>query len=122
MSELPRLPVPLEHHILKWACGLSPRASRVLFGRPPTIDGQTMSTETHALLTLARWSGSNGFFAGKDAEWARTQARYEARVTARRKPIAMAEVMKEGIPCQRRRKFRPLGGAKVGHFGDLSFA
>ncbi|HVW46745.1 MAG TPA: alpha/beta hydrolase, partial [Solirubrobacterales bacterium] len=98
MSELPRLPVPLEHHILKWACGLSPRASRALFGRPPVIDGQTLSTETHALLALARLSGSNGFFAGKDAEWARAQARYEARVTARRKPIAMAEVRKVQIP------------------------
>jgi acetyl esterase len=98
MSELPRLPVPLEHHILKWACGLSPRTSRALFGKPPVIDGQTMSTETHALLTLARLSGSNGFFAGKSAEEARAQARYEARVSSRRKPIAMAEVRKLDIP------------------------
>src|ERR1700761_8914361 len=90
MAELPRLPVPLEHHILKWACGLSPRASRALFGKPPTVDGQTLSTETHALLTLARLSGSNGFFAGKSVEEARAQSRYEARVSARRPPIPMA--------------------------------
>src|ERR1700761_6948225 len=92
MSELPRLPVPLEHQILKWACGLSPRASRALFGKPPTIDGQTLSTETHALLTLARLSGSNGFFAGKSVEEARAQSRYEAKVPPRRPPIPMAEV------------------------------
>lgn len=97
-KELPRLPVPFEHRILKWACGLSPRASRALFGKPPTIDGQTLSTETHALLTLARLSGSNGFFAGQDAAGARAQARYEARVTGPRKPIAMAEVRSLDIP------------------------
>src|ERR1700744_5596326 len=98
MSELPRLPVPLEHHVLKWACGLSPRSRRALFGKPPTVDGQTLSTETHALLTLARLSGSNGFFAGKSVEEARAQSRYEARVSARRPPIPMAEVRAVDIP------------------------
>jgi len=96
--ELPRLPVPLEHRVLKWACGLSPRASRALFGKPPTIDGQTLSAETHALLTLARLSGSNGFFAGQGVAEARAQARYEARVSGRRRPIAMAEVRALDIP------------------------
>jgi acetyl esterase len=98
MAELPRLPVPIEHHILKWACGLSPRASRALFGKPPTIDGQTLSTETHALLTLARWSGSDGFFAGRSVEEARAQSRYEASVAARRPPIPMASVRPIAIP------------------------
>jgi acetyl esterase len=98
MSELPRLPVPLEHHVLKWACGLSPRTSRALFGKPPKVDGQTLSTETHALLTLARWSGSNGFFAGKSVEEARAQSRYEARVSSRRPPIPMAEVRAVDVP------------------------
>jgi acetyl esterase len=98
MAELPRLPVPIEHHILKWACGLSPRASRALFGKPPTVDGQTLSTETHALLTLARWSGSDGFFAGRSVEEARAQSRYEASVAARRPPIPMASVKPVEIP------------------------
>src|ERR1700743_547084 len=97
-KELPRLPVPIEHHILKWACGLSPRASRALFGKPPTVDGQTLSTETPALLTLARSSGSNGFLAGKCAEEPRAQSRYEARVSARPPPIPMAEVRAADIP------------------------
>ncbi|HVX31765.1 MAG TPA: alpha/beta hydrolase [Solirubrobacterales bacterium] len=92
MGELPRLPVPIEHRILKWACGLSPRTSRLLFGKPPTIDGQTHSTETHALLTLARWSGSNGFFDGRSVEGARAASAYEARVSGRQKPIRVAEV------------------------------
>jgi acetyl esterase len=98
MAELSRLPVPIEHHILKWACGLSPWASRALFGKPPTVDGQTLSTETHALLTLARWSGSDGFFAGRSVEEARAQSRYEASVAARRPPIPMAAVRPVNIP------------------------
>jgi acetyl esterase len=98
MAELPRLPVPIEHRVLKWACGLSPRTGRALFGKPPRIDGQTLSSETHALLTLARWSGSNGFFAGRSVEEARAQARYEALVAARRPPIPMAEVRALDVP------------------------
>src|ERR1700761_878409 len=98
MAELPRLPVPLEHHVLKWACGLSPRTSRALFGKPPTVDGQTLSTETHALLTLARLSGSNGFFAGKSVEEARAQSRYEARVSSRRPPLPMGAGRGRDIP------------------------
>jgi acetyl esterase len=98
MGEMPRLPVPFEHRILKWACNLSPVSSRALFGKPPTIDGQTLSTETHALLTLARWSGSNGFYAGKTVAEARAESTYEARVSERRKPIPMAEVRPVDVP------------------------
>jgi acetyl esterase len=98
MGEMPRLPVPFEHRVLKWACGLSPRTSRLLFGKPPTIDGQTLSTETHALLTLARWSGSDGFYAGRSVEEARAQSRYEAKVAERRRPIRMAEVRNLQMP------------------------
>jgi acetyl esterase len=98
MGELPRLPVPIEHRVLKWACGLSPRAGRLLFGKPPALDGQTLSSETHALLTLARWSGNEGFFAGRSVEEARAHARYESRVADRRPPIPMAEVRAVDIP------------------------
>jgi acetyl esterase len=98
MGELPRLPVPIEHRILRWACGLSPRTSRLLFGKPPTIDGQTLSHETQALLTLARWAGSDGFFAGRSVEEARAESAYEARVSERRRPIRMAEVRGIEIP------------------------
>jgi acetyl esterase len=98
MAEAPRLPVPIEHAILKWACGLPPRASRMLFGKPPTIDGQTLSTETQAILTLARWSGSDGFFAGKSVAEARALTAYEARVAERRPQIPMHEVRKIDVP------------------------
>jgi acetyl esterase len=98
MAELPRLPVPIEHHVLKWACGLSPRVSRALFGKPPTVDGQTLSSETQALLTLARLAGDEGFFSGRNVAEARAQARYEARVVDRRPPIPMAEVRGIDVP------------------------
>ncbi|OJU85920.1 MAG: hypothetical protein BGO11_17010 [Solirubrobacterales bacterium 70-9] len=94
----PRLPVPIEHAILKWACGLSPRASRAVFGKPPTVDGQTLSTETHALLSLARLSGTSGFFAGFSIEQARSNTRYESRVMARRPKLPMTEIRKVDIP------------------------
>jgi acetyl esterase len=97
-KELPRLPVPIEHAVLKWACGLSPRTSRAIFGKPPTIDGQTLSHETQALLTLARWSGSDGFFANRSVPEARAQSRYEAMVAARRPPLPVAEVRAVEIP------------------------
>jgi acetyl esterase len=98
MAELPRLPVPIEHQIVKWACGLSPRAGRVLFGRPPRIDGQTLSSETQALLGLARLAGNDGFFSGRSVEEARAQARLEARVIDRRPPLPMAEIRAVDVP------------------------
>src|ERR1700761_4657312 len=98
MAELPRLPVPIEHHVLKWACGLSPRTSRALFGKPPTIDGQTLSTETQAMLRLAQLAGNEGFFSGRSVEEARAQARYEARVLENRPRIPMAEVRAVDVP------------------------
>ncbi len=97
-KELPRLPIPIEHAILKWACGLSPRTSRALFGKPPTIDGQTLSSETQAMLRLAQLAGNEGFFSGRGVEEAREQARYEARVLENRPPIPMAEVRAVDVP------------------------
>jgi acetyl esterase len=91
-KELPRLPLPIEHAVLKWACGLSPRTSRMVFGKPPTIDGQTLSAETQALLRLAKLAGGEGFFSSRSVEDARVQARYEAKVIERRPPIPMAAV------------------------------
>jgi acetyl esterase len=98
MAELPRLPVPIEHAVLKWACGLSPRTSRALFGKPPTIDGQTLSSETQALLGLAKLSGTGDFFFGRSVEEARAQSRLESRVIDRRPPIPMAEVRGVDVP------------------------
>jgi acetyl esterase len=98
MRKPQRLPLPLERRVVRWACGLSPRASRIVFGRPPTVDGQTMSTETHALLSLAKLAGSEGFFSGREVADARATARYEARVLERRPPIQMASVRDLELP------------------------
>ena len=59
--------------------------------------------ETQALLTLARWSGSNGFFAGRSVDEARAAVRATRRgSTARRPPIPMAEVRGDRGPRGRR--------------------
>ncbi len=98
MGEMPRLPLPIERSVLKWACGLSPRTSRMIFGKPPTIDGQTLSSETHAILTLSRWSGNQGFFAGRSVEDARAHARYETSLADPRPRTPMAEIRDVTIP------------------------
>jgi acetyl esterase len=97
-KELPHLPVPIEHHVLKWACGLSPRASRLLFGKPPRIDGQTLSSDTQAILSLAKINGAPNIFAGFSVEEARAQTRYDARVLEARPRIPMAEVRAIDVP------------------------
>src|SRR6185312_4458587 len=96
--DLPRLPVPIEHHVLKWACELSPRTSRLLFGKPPTIDGQTLASDVQAILTLSKINGAPNIFAGFSVEEAREQTRYDARVLAPRPQIPMAEVRAIDVP------------------------
>ena len=44
--------------------GLSPRTQRRLFGAPPTIDGQTLASDTHALIKLAELAESTSFLNG----------------------------------------------------------
>jgi acetyl esterase len=95
MPALPRLPPQLEHRILKRVCGLPPRAQRALFGRPPTIDGQTLASDVHALVRMAELTDSQSFLYGMSVEEARRSARYEAGVTGSRPPIPMARV--EGL-------------------------
>jgi acetyl esterase len=98
MANSPQLPLSIEHGVLKWACGLSPRTGRMIFGKPPTVDGQTLSSETQAILTLARWSGAEGFFAGRSVADARAGARHDAKVADGKRPIPMAEVRAIDIP------------------------
>lgn len=96
--ELPRLPVPVEHRVVKWACGLSPRTSRLLFGKPPTIDGQTLASDIQAILSLSKINGAPNILAGFTVEEAREQTRYDARVLAARPGIPMAEVRALNLP------------------------
>ena len=81
MASLPRLPPRAEHRILKRVCELSPRTQRRLFGAPPTVDGQTLASDTHALIKLAELAESTSFLAGMSVAEARAHARFEARAT-----------------------------------------
>ncbi len=100
MATLPRLPPRLEHGVVKAVCGLPPRLQRLLFGRPPEIDGQVLASDTHALLNLANLAGSPSFMAGMSVEEARASSRYEARVTDGPRPIPLARVEALEVPGQ----------------------
>jgi acetyl esterase len=92
MAALPRLSPRAEHRILQRACGLSPRTQRRLFGEPPTIDGQTLASDTHALIRIAELAESTSFLSGMSVAEARANARHEAKVTDAQPPIPMARV------------------------------
>ncbi len=98
MSELPRLPPPFEHRVVKTAAGLSPRLIRRLFGPRPRADGQILAADTHVIVRLAQLSGGGAFLAGMSVEEARRSARHEATVIAQRPSIAMARIEEMTIP------------------------
>jgi acetyl esterase len=100
MASLPRLPPRAEHRVLKRVLGLSPRTQRRLFGAPPTIDGQTLASDTHALVKMAELAESTSFLSGMSVERARAHARIEAEVTGAQPPIPMARVEGLEIPGQ----------------------
>jgi acetyl esterase len=100
MPALPRLPPAAEHRILKWACELSPRMQRRLFGLPPTIDGQTLAGDIQALIRIADLAESNSFLVGMSIEEARASARREADAVDSRPPIPVAAVGSVEIPGQ----------------------
>jgi acetyl esterase len=100
MPALPRLPPHAEHRILKWLCGLSPQVQRRLFGAPPTIDGQTLASDTHTLVRLAELAESDSFLTGKSVAEARAHARQEAAATDSQPPIPMVRVEGVEIPGQ----------------------
>jgi acetyl esterase len=95
MATLPRLPPPAEHRFVKAVCGLPPWLQRRLFGPPPSIDGQVLASDIHALVRLAELAGSESFTSGLPVEKARAQSRLEAEVVAARPPIPMRQV--EGL-------------------------
>src|SRR3954453_15423096 len=98
MPTLPRLSPAAEHRIVKWACGLSPRTQRRLFGSPPTIDGQTLAGDIQALIRIADLGDRHSFLVGMSIEEARASARREAEVVDSRPPIPMAAVRSVEIP------------------------
>jgi acetyl esterase/lipase len=98
MAELPRLSPRTEHRLLKAVCGLPPRLQRRLFGPPPSIDGQVLASDTHALVRLAEISGEHSFTKGLGPEEARAHNRRGAEATTSRPPIPMARVEELEIP------------------------
>jgi acetyl esterase len=100
MAALPRLSPRAEHRLLKRVCGLPPRVQRRLFGPPPSIDGQTLASDVHALIKLAELAGSTSFTGGLPVAEAREQNRLGAAATTARPPIPMARVEALEVPGQ----------------------
>jgi acetyl esterase len=98
VADLPRLPPAAEHRLLKALCGLPPRLQRLLFGPPPQVEGQTLASDIHALLQLAKLTRSESFTEGASVETARVHRRLEARIVAERPAPPMARVESVEIP------------------------
>jgi acetyl esterase len=113
VAELPQLSVAAEHRILRVVCGLPPRVQRRLFGPPPEIDGQTLASDMHALISVARSAGNRSYTNLLPPAEARAYNRRGAAAAAARPPIPMARVegleipgLGGSIPC---RHYLPLG-------------
>lgn len=98
MVSLPHLPPRAEHQILKTACGLGPRARRSIFGAPPSLDGQVLAGDAHALISLARIAGDTTLVAGMTVEEAREATRRRTAAAAARAPIQMERVEQLEVP------------------------
>jgi acetyl esterase len=88
----------VEHRLLKGVCGLPRGAQRRLFGAPPQLDGQTLKSDIHALLQLAKLARSSSFTEGASVAEARAHRRQEAAIVGERPPIPMARVEPIEIP------------------------
>jgi len=102
---------------LRAACGLPAGAQRLIFGRPPVLDGQELASDIQVLLRLLYLSGSRSLTGGGgDPEQIRAERRAEAAVTAGA-PIPMAEVEQLELPgpagAMPARLYTPAGGAPV---------
>jgi acetyl esterase len=75
-------------------CGLPPRLSRAIFGRPPRLDGQELAPDIHALLQLAKWAGETSLVEGRTVEQARAENNEEAQIlSGPPRPMARAEAV-----------------------------
>ena len=98
VANLPRLPVAAEHRVVKFLCGLPPGAQRLLFGKPPELDGQRLAPDIQALLWLERLASADDPRETRSVEEARSERLKEARIVAHRPPIPMAQVEPVAIP------------------------
>jgi acetyl esterase len=84
----------MEHWIVRAACGLPPRLQRLLFGRPPRLDGQELAPDIHVLLRLAALTGEASLVEGRTPEQARAEnLAGAAAVIGPRRPMARVESM-----------------------------
>jgi acetyl esterase len=90
--------VPVEHYFLRVVCGLPPRLQRVLFGKPPALDGQELESDVHALLRIAQIFRGEGLRNRGEVAEARAERAAEARIVAHRPPLEMARVEQIQIP------------------------
>ena len=93
-----RLPIPVEHRVLKGFCGLPAAAHRVLLGKPVRSEGQVLARDIQALLWLARLNGIHDLYAGRSPEWAREEGRRSAAVVAGPRPLPLARVEERTFP------------------------
>ncbi len=100
MAKLPHLSTRAEHRITKAVCGLPPRLIRRLFGPPPSLDGQTLASDMHALISLARLAGTRSYVNGLPPAKARIENRRGALAVSAHPPIPMAKVEAVEIPAQ----------------------
>jgi acetyl esterase len=98
VANLPRLPVAAEHRVVKFLCGLPPWLQRLLFGKPPELDGQRLAPDIHTLLWLDRLVGEDSLAERKEVAETRAERLQEARIVAHRPPIPMARVEPVAIP------------------------
>ena len=98
MATAPRLPVAVEHRLLKAACNLPARLQRLVFGEPPEIDGQTLASDVHALIRLAEFAGTRSYTNGLPPAEARILNRQGAQASEWRPKIPMARVEDLRIP------------------------
>lgn len=84
--------------MLKAACNLPPRLSRLVFGKPPEIDGQRLASDVQGLLRLAEFSGTNSYTNGLPPEQARAFSKLGAGASEWRPKIPMARVEAVTIP------------------------
>jgi acetyl esterase len=98
VARLPRLSPAAEHRLLALLCGLPRSVQRRLFGRPPTVEGQTLAADVHVLVQVARLAREDGLADGVEVGAARRHRRREAETVGHRPPIPMAAVDEVEIP------------------------
>jgi acetyl esterase len=100
VAELPRLSSRAEHRLLRFVCNLPPRVQRLFFGKPPTIDGETLASDVHALIRLAEIAGTKSYTNGLPPIEARAVNRLGAKASSHFPPIPMARVEAIEIPSE----------------------